>query len=623
MVAHQEHKGDDHANPETVYIDTDVERNLPYLKKVMENAVAGIRNSTEGNRNQNLFKQAAGVAAFVASGQLSEEEVFPLLEAAAKEAGLEEREIKSTLQSALAHGRKHPRVAPPPHESPDMKSCFGGKTQNSVMPIFPRPPRIFPDNVQTMLEEACRAYTTPPPVAVATLLALLSALVGRRRGISPKSSWVEYGNLWIALVAPSGIGKSPLAKAFFKPLMDKDYEMDRAWRIARELYEEELLEYDKARKSKSPDAGFIAKPVEPVREQCLANDVTMEALADILNDNPGGILWYVDELSGMFSDFDKYSGKVGGTKDRLLSAYDCSKWDINRKDKSKNIYIPHACVGIYGGIQPKRLSTAFSQSDKDSGFLQRFILIGASIEKAPLLNSHEMSEESLALLKAIVKHLGTMTVFDGKAQSGDAPLVLKLDEGALRIFEDWHNRHVIQAHTHYANKDDALYSRAMKQRSIALRICLLLYCLEEAIKRDDFDDSVLAPGPIPEYTMLNAVLLTDWLASHSDICWGLLTNPDMEALSPIQQAVIRVVTDLEDAITADKGVIKVSDLKPLIEEETGMKITPQQLNQEAQKLDLQPGRSSSSRFFKVPPRVMDSLKHLANSVTSVTAAGIA
>jgi len=76
-------------------------------------------------------------------------------------------------------------------------------------------------------------------------------------------------------------------------------------------------------------------------------------LTDALVANPRGSLRKRDELAGLILELDKYTGKDGGTKSRLMSSYDSGPWKVNRREASQQAYIPHATLSILGTIQPK------------------------------------------------------------------------------------------------------------------------------------------------------------------------------------------------------------------------------------------------------------------------------
>ncbi len=86
-----------------------------YVSKVFESEITALRNAKNGSRNETLFKCAATLSGFVASGALNETDVRQSIEQSALSIGLKHSEITSTLNSGFKAGLKSPRVIPPPN----------------------------------------------------------------------------------------------------------------------------------------------------------------------------------------------------------------------------------------------------------------------------------------------------------------------------------------------------------------------------------------------------------------------------------------------------------------------------------------------------------------------------
>ncbi|MBF0400649.1 MAG: toprim domain-containing protein, partial [Magnetococcales bacterium] len=82
-----------------------------YGRAALAAACSSILNGSEG-RNVSLFKAGASIAELVAGGALDEGEATQKLWDAARAAGLQDDEIRTTLKSASARGRQNPRTPP-------------------------------------------------------------------------------------------------------------------------------------------------------------------------------------------------------------------------------------------------------------------------------------------------------------------------------------------------------------------------------------------------------------------------------------------------------------------------------------------------------------------------------
>ncbi|MGM0806469.1 MAG: DUF3987 domain-containing protein [Bacillota bacterium] len=60
------------------------------------------------------------------------------------------------------------------------------------------------------------------------------------------------------------------------------------------------------------------KPSEPQGQQLVTSDATWEALAEILENNPRGIMFHRDELSGWVKGMDQYRAKGADRQDLIF-----------------------------------------------------------------------------------------------------------------------------------------------------------------------------------------------------------------------------------------------------------------------------------------------------------------
>lgn len=434
--------------------------------------------------------------------------------------------------------------------------------------ILPAPPPVpleaFPAPVAALLEEAAEAFTVPLQIPTACVLGVLSCLVGGTRLISLRPSWKEPGNIWIAPVAASGIGKTPCAAAFFRPIKSLEYEAFQQWRDAYASYENELELVRKERAKAKRGERLADRPLQPKRRQAYIDDATVEALGEVLSENPRGIMWRKDELAGLVADLDKYSsGTGGGTRSRLLSSYDGQEWKTSRtSNPTRNVYIPRAYVGIFGGIQPAMLSRVFeagaSGVDEASGFLQRFILIRAERDKPGNWTDRYLSQSSKDLLSSIVAALWAWDIeYDGDGR--EVEKIVPVSHQAKRLYVEWFNG---IAQEEFLSQNAALLSKLKGQ---AQRLCLLLHSLDAALTGTD------GMNLVTEDTMRRALLLADWVKEHQEQCWRFFT-PEKGArqADPIERGIMAVVVEEAARIEADGWRISNADLAALVEKHLNM-----------------------------------------------------
>jgi hypothetical protein len=80
----------------------------PYIQAAIDGEIARVANSTEGERNENLFKAAASLGSL----GLLEGEIIRYLKPAAESTGLRGKEFYSTVKSGVKRGSASPRTVP-------------------------------------------------------------------------------------------------------------------------------------------------------------------------------------------------------------------------------------------------------------------------------------------------------------------------------------------------------------------------------------------------------------------------------------------------------------------------------------------------------------------------------
>ena len=491
--------------------------------------------------------------------------------------------------------------------------------------ILPPPPPVplvaFPPQVATLLQEASEAFTVPMQIVVACFLAFLACLVGRSRLISIKTGWEEAGNLWLAIVAASGVGKSPCMNAFTRVITYLEYKAKKFFDFVYADYEAELAVYQLQRKlqtkekakGKNIDTAALAPPVKPKQRQTTADDITVEALGDILQDNPKGILWLKDELSGMLFDLDKYSSNSsGGTKSRLLSAHSLGPWKTNRaSNPSRNHFIPKACISIFGGIQPGMMNKVFAAGvggvDEESGFLPRFLFIRAVAENPAYWTERTFSQKSQQLLEHIANVLWPWDIECGE-DDREIEKIVPVSLQAKESYILWYNSIAEEA---FLAQNSALLR---KLQAHALRLCLLLHCLDAALAGTNGMEAVA------DDTMRRALLLADWVKEHQAQCWHLLTpKKNVKQADPIERAIMQAVVEEAARIEADGWKISNTDLFSLVEKTLGMPgLSYVKLGKAASALGLGQCSIGSGRGRTVTPEKIYEFKTTVGTVGTVS-----
>ena len=372
-------------------------------------------------------------------------------------------------------------------------------------PIFPI--ETFPTIIRQLIIETAKAYGVPVEVPAIASLVLAGACIGRTRGIRIKAGWVEFANLYAALVGVSGTGKSPATACIFKPV----HSMEQAW---HEDFDEDDVE----------------------RRQLLADDCTIEALSEALADNPRGIFWFQDELGGLLLSMDKYGGKSGSTKSRLMAAYNSEPWKVRRINKKRNLYIPNATVSIFGTVTPRALPTILSGFDAATGFLPRFLFVRVPSNRPPNWTEKTVTPTGAAIWKWTVEGLLGCN-FNSKGR----PMVIDVNPDAKRVYSLWHDQ--LKDNPWIELDLQFYYPMMAKLRAQCLRIALVFHCVSNIGTMES------ELSPVTEGTMLSAICLSNHLLQHQRQIYGLINSGEELELSPPQMAIAKAIISLEAEIT--------------------------------------------------------------------------
>jgi hypothetical protein len=164
-------------------------------------------------------------------------------------------------------------------------------------------------------------------------------------------------------------------------------------------------------------------PKKPTRPRLKCEDVTIEALAKLLADNPRGLIQKRDELSGWINGMGRYSGSEAD-KDFWLEAWNGKEYTIDRVKLEEPIQIPRVALSVMGGIQPDKIKSITTGSN--DGFSARLLYIWPASRppKRPTVKPDHL------LLLRTFKQLLSLPV-------GDEPRILAFSEAAAQCFEQY------------------------------------------------------------------------------------------------------------------------------------------------------------------------------------------
>jgi len=392
-------------------------------------------------------------------------------------------------------------VATPPEQFEDHPSAWRFR---------PFPVDALPEPVRSYVVEGAKSIGCDTSFLSLPILAGLAGAIGNTRRIMLKRGWIEPAIIWVAIIGESGSGKSPGFRCALKAIRDRQHRLMkqheremREWESKNALHEIALANWKKeaARSDAPPDPPEA--PEKPICPRAWIEDVTSEALAELLHQNPRGLLSLRNELSGWFS-FGQYKNG-GGTDDiaRWLQMFDADPIMVDRKT-SGSTYVPRAAVSVAGGIQPKILERVLGEQHRDNGMLAR-LLIAYPPRRAKRWTEDEIAAELDAQVTAVFDRLYEIEP-DHNDDDEPVPRSLPLTTGAKRSWVAFVNQHGRQQ-LEYVGDEAAAFS---KLEAYAARLALVMHCARLAAS----DPTVEHPDRIDCASIEAGIRIVRWFVDE-------------------------------------------------------------------------------------------------------------
>jgi hypothetical protein len=241
----------------------------------------------------------------------------------------------------------------------------------------PFPADAVPAPVRGYITATARALNCDGGFVALPVVAALASCVGTTRRIHIKKSWKEPCIVWSVIVAPSGTLKSPAFDAAVEPLRVRQGKDIRFYQEQMEEYEKAQLTYERDRdlfRKGKLDGPCPEKPKAPVCTRRAVSDITIEALAPVLLENPRGTLLARDELAGWVNAFDAYRQGRGGDVSKWLETHRGGEILVDRKTgPDRLIRVPRAAVSVTGCTQPRVLTRVWDTQNLANGFAARLL----------------------------------------------------------------------------------------------------------------------------------------------------------------------------------------------------------------------------------------------------------
>lgn len=405
---------------------------------------------------------------------------------------------------------------------------------SNLMAVLPLEPDMIPEPLRPWLTDIAYRMKCPLDFVASTALVMLSSLIGTRLTIQPKTrdDWTIVPNLWGAVIGDPSSMKTPSTSEVFKPLTRLVLAAREKFEEEFQAYEIELVEYEAQKKAHAAQAqdrhkgkkidnpvSYPEAPKKPKERRFLANDPTIEKLADLLNDNPTGILVSRDELVGILVAWLK----SGHEQDR---AFYLEGWNgtgsitIDRIARGTN-HVKNVCISLFGGMQPsKLLGYLKSATEYDNDGLVQRLQLAVYPDKAPWTYTDEYPDKgardkAFALIQRIAE--SDFASIGYQADEYTRFAYTRFEPQAQALFKDWLTEWETRV---LPNESGLLLEHFTKYRSLMPSLALIFHVV--SCEAEPMELSGNQKQLVSLEAALMAIKWIEYLQSHARRIYGLL-----------------------------------------------------------------------------------------------------
>lgn len=291
----------------------------------------------------------------------------------------------------ISHVSRPPRQTPPPasHANEFPPELRGDAWEGDVEAVEEEaataaewksfPLHALPAELSAYLEEVGRMLHCDPSWAALASLVTMGGAIGNSRVCRLNDTWLEPAVFWGCLVAEASSMKSSASDLATQPAVNLSDGFAAQNMADAEQYEAAFETWrfnGRFAKSGEGEKDATPPPKKPKCRRVRVEDITVEKLAEMLFDNPKGLILIRDELGGWFSSFTRYkSGGAGGSDlDFWLEVFRARSKTVDRKSGSRpSLHVPKCATSVYGTWQPGAVAGVFTPEFFERGFVARIL----------------------------------------------------------------------------------------------------------------------------------------------------------------------------------------------------------------------------------------------------------
>ncbi len=360
------------------------------------------------------------------------------------------------------------------------------KLPGDLKPVAKLDPKDLPKAIGDAVVDIAERLSCPIDYLAIPALAGAGIAAGNMIGIQPKKfddSWIVHPAFWGGIVGSPGSMKTPALQAALKPLQyleekaASDYKFEYSeYMKAKKIFDKEMSEFKSGKST-----AFPIEPEKPIKKRLIVNDITYQALGEIISDNPQGVLALADELTGLLQSLDT-PGQEAARGFYLSGWGGNTSYTFDRVTRG-TITLNRFLLSVFGGFQPDRIKTyvrsAQSGSSKNDGLLQRFqLLVWPDLDDEYTLIDRLPDRTAIQAMEQAVIRLRKVSTepIPGLIPNRNGVQVLNFDSEAQAMFNGWYadNEKMLRQ----GKLDPSEQSHFAKYRSLIPGLALLFHLLD-------------------------------------------------------------------------------------------------------------------------------------------------
>jgi hypothetical protein len=414
---------------------------------------------------------------------------------------------------------------------------------------------LNPDWLPEVLREGCMdiAERLSCPLDYVAIPAIVGAgtALGNTVGILPKEfddSWVVHAGFWGGIVGSPGSMKTPALIASLKPLHHLEEKAAHQYKLDYVQYKSDKAIFDKAMADfkSGKSTAYPVEPTKPVKTRYIVNDVTYQALGEILAENPRGILALADELSGLLQSLDTPGQEAA--RGFYLSGWGGQGTYTFDRITRDSITLTRYQLAVFGGFQPDRIKAYVRQSQsgssKNDGLLQRFqLLVWPDLSGEFSLVDRPANKQALIRMFQAITSLQQLnaTRIAGAVMNNSGVQLMHFDKDAQELFNTWYQENETMLRTGSLSPSE--HSHFAKYRSLVPGLALLFHLLnghQDLVRKDNLQ---------------TALQFARYLKSHAKRTYGSVNGLDSAPAKALARKLLegKLVDDFTQRSVLHKG----------------------------------------------------------------------